>query len=418
MITSYGPATKRKRAARGQVMGSLCSGRILDTPPLTNACFASSPTLQEIHTMSRDPQNGPLGPIGRRDFLRTAATAAAAASVATPALGATPAAAQTPSIEPIRVGVVGIDLVTFWGIWADLLSPTGRYLGTSVLRLRPTHVWDKDRTKAEAFAQHWGLEVVDRYDGMLGKVDVVLNGALQSTPWQHQLLRPYLEAGVPCFLQRHWADTLEHLDEMLELATLHNTPIMATVPFEHYPEVDGFTSRLNTIGEVQSAFGTSEIADEPHFHLPYMALKVLGYDVDWVSMTTDDVRRVGYLAINYGYARSETRPRAFIASLHAARGNVFNFNVIGNQGTLSSSMPSSANYVTRFFGQLVDIQKSFERRENYQPFDTIRRKYLCLQAAYYSHVERGGAPVQIGSVPANWAIPAWSPGWYDGSEFL
>ena len=52
-------------------------------------------------------------------------------------------------------------------------------------------------------------------------------------------------------------------------------------------------SRLKSVGEIQSVFGTSDIAAEPHFHLPYMALKVLGYDVDWVSMTTDDVRRVG-----------------------------------------------------------------------------------------------------------------------------
>jgi predicted dehydrogenase len=375
---------------------------------------------QEFEIMLGDTHDSARDSIGRRDFVRNA-VAVAATAVAAPALASSPLAAQTPvqtlAIEPMKVGVVGIDLVTFWGIWADLLSPTGRYLGTSALRMRPTHVWDKDRAKAETFARQWGCEVVDRYDGMLGKVDAIANGALQSTPWQHQLLRPYLEAGVPSFLQRHWADTLEHLDEMLGLATRHNTPIMATVPFEHFPEVDGLTSRLNTIGEIQSAFGTSEIADEPHFHLPYMALKVLGYDVDWVSMVTDDPRRVGYLTINYGYARSETRPRPFVASLHASRGNVFNMNVVGIEGTLSSIMPSTANYVTRFFGQLIDMQKYFERRENYQPMETIRRKYLCLQAAYYSHVERGGAPVKVGSVPANWAIPAWMPAWYDGSEF-
>jgi len=52
------------------------------------------------------------------------------------------------------------------------------------------------------------------------------------------LLRPYLEAGTPCFIQRHWADTIAHLDEMLELAAKHSTPIMATVPFEHYSEAD------------------------------------------------------------------------------------------------------------------------------------------------------------------------------------
>jgi hypothetical protein len=251
---------------------------------------------------------------------------------------------------------------------------------------------------------------------MIGQVDAVVNGDLYNVPWQHLLMRPYLEAGVPCFLQRHWADTLAHLDEMLDLAARHDTPVMATVPFEHYSEIDGFAGRMESFGAIRSAFGTAAVADEPHFHLPYMTLKVLGYDVDWVSMTTDDVRRVGYLNINYGYPRTETR-RPFVASLHAGGPDVFSLTVVGEQGTLSTNMPSTASYYTRFFDQLVDVQKSFESNALYEPLDVIRKKFLCLQAAYYSAIERNGAPVQVGSVPAEWALPAWRPGWYDGSEF-
>lgn len=356
---------------------------------------------------------------GRREFIRHVAAAVGVAA-GSPTLAAAqaapgPRATQPASIEPMKLGVFGLDF-TFWGIWADLLSPQGRYLGTSALRMRPTHVWDKDVRKAQDFAKRWGCDVVDRYDGMVGKVDAVLNGDLHNTPWQHLLMRPYLQAGMPCFLMRHWADTVQHLDEMLDLAAKHSAPIMATVPFEHFAEVDGLTSRLKSIGEIQGVFGTSEIADEPHFHLPYMALKVLGYDVEWVSMTTDDVRRVGYLNINYGYPKTETR-RPFVASLHGGRPDTFNLSVVGNQGTISASMPSTASYYTRFFDQLVDIQKTFEKKGQYQPPDVIRKKYLCLQAAYYSHTERSGAPVKVGSVPADWRLPAWRPGWYDGSEF-
>lgn len=354
----------------------------------------------------------------RRDFLRSAAvaTAATAASVALPAAAqaAAPVRAADP-IEPLKVGVFGLDL-TFWGIWADLMSPEGRYIGTSALRMRPTHVWDKDTRKAEQFARRWGAEVVDRYDGMLGKVDAVANGDLYNTPWQHLLMRPYLEAGVPCFLMRHWADTVAHLDEMLDLATQHNAGIMATLPFEHFPAVEELTARMRSIGPVQAAFGTAEITDEPHFHLPYMVLKVLGYDVDWVSMMSDDVRRVGYLNINYGYPGGEER-RPFVASLHGGQQDVFSLSVVGENATASTSMHSSANFYTRFFDQLVAMQKFFETKTHYEPLDVVRKKYFALQGAYYSLVERAGAPVKIGSVPADWALPAWEPNWYDGSEF-
>jgi hypothetical protein len=350
----------------------------------------------------------------RRAFIRSAASAAAA-TVAASTLSPQPAIAEVARVDPMRIGVFGIDF-TFWGIWADLMSPDGSYLGTSALRMRPTHVWDKDAAKARQFASRWGCEVVDRYDGMVGKVDAVLNGDLYNVPWQHLLLRPYLEAGIPCFLQRHWASTLPNLDGMLELAARHGTPVMATVPFEHYRETEGLIARLPSIGQVQGVFGTASVADEPHFHLPYMALKVLGYDVEWVSMTTDDVRRVGYLNINYGYPRTDSR-RPFVASLHAARSDVFSLTVVGESGTASASMPAGASFYARFFDQLVEIQRTFERRAEYQPAEIIRKKYLCLQAAYYSRLERGGAPVNVGSVPAEWAIPAWRPDWYDGSEF-
>lgn len=347
----------------------------------------------------------------RRDFLRSAGSAAAASLAAAPLLSAAPAA----SIEPMKIGVFGLDF-TFWSIWADLLSPQGRYLGTSALRMRPAYVWDKDARKAQNFATRWGCEVVERYDGMVGKVDAVINGDLYNVPWQHLLMRPYLEAGMPCFLQRHFADTLPHLDEMLELAAKFSAPVMATVPYEHFGEADTLTARLKNIGEVQAVFGTAEASDEPHFHLPYMLMKVLGHDVEWVNMNTDDVRRMGYLNINYGYPRGEKR-RPFVASMQTSRADVFSMTVVGDQGVASANMPASANYYARFFGQLLDIQKTFEKKTQYQAPDVIRKKYLCLQAAYYSRLERNGAPVKVGSVPAEWRIPAWRENFYDGSEF-
>jgi hypothetical protein len=347
----------------------------------------------------------------RRDFFRSAGSSIAASLAAAPLLAAPPAA----SIEPMKIGVFGLDY-TFWGIWADLLSPQGRYLGTSALRMRPTHVWDKNVKKAQDFAKRWDCQVVERYDAMAGKVDAVVNGDLNNVPWQHLLMRPYLEAGIPCFLQRHFADTVPHLDEMLDLAAKHSTPVMATVPFEHYVEADGLAARLKSIGEIQGVFGSAEVADEPHFHLPYKVLKVLGYDVDSVSMIADDVRRSEYLNINYIYPKTGKR-RHFVASMQAARPDVFSLTVVGDQHTISASMPAASNYFTRFFLQLVDIQKTFEKRAQYQSPDVIRKKFLCLQAAYYSRFERNGAPVKVGSVPADWALPAWQPGWYDGSEF-
>jgi hypothetical protein len=317
----------------------------------------------------------------------------------------------------MKLGVFGLDY-TFWTIWADLLSPKGKRVGTSLLRMRPAYVWDKDKKRAQQFAQQWECEVVDRFDGMVGKVDAVLNGELTNVPWQHLLLRPYIQAGIPCFLQRHWSDSLVHLDEMLDLAAKHSTPLMATVPFEHYNQADAAVQQLKNAGEVTGAFGAARISDEPHFHLPYLMMKILGYDVESISMNTDDVRKVGYLNVDYVYPKTDQR-KAFVLSMQgqAAGADVFSFNITGQRGNVTANMSEASDNFTRFFGTLVDIQRTFERRAMYQPADVIRKKFQCLQTAYYSKLERNGSPVKVGTVPADWRIPAWKPDALDASDF-
>jgi hypothetical protein len=348
----------------------------------------------------------------RRDFLKMAGAGTAALMTTGIASAAVPAAA---SIPVMKVGALGLDY-SFWDIWANLLSPKGRYEQTSLLRMRPAYVWDKDTKKAHDFADKWECEVVDRYDAMVGKVDAVMVGDLVLSPWQHLLLRPYIQAGIPSFLQRHWSDTLVHMDEMLDLAAKHSTPVMATVPFEHFDHANVAIRQLKNAGDVLGAFATAEIPDEPHFHIPYMMMKILGYDVESISMNTDDVQKTGFFNVDYFYPAADKR-KPFVLSMLGAGTDLFSFNILAKQYNVASSIPAGSDSFTRFFGQLMDTQKTFEKRTLYQPMEVVRKKFRCLQAAYYSKLVRNGAPVKIESVPADWAIPAWKPDAYSAADF-
>lgn len=348
---------------------------------------------------------------GRRNFLKLAA-AGAAAPLAAPGVAS---AATIDSIPVMKVGALGLDY-SFWQIWANLLCPNGRYEGTSLLRMRPAYVWDKNTQMARDFAAKWNCEAVDRFDDMIGKVDAVLVGDLVLAPWQHLLLRPYIQAGIPSFLQRHWSDNLVHLDEMLDLAAKHNTPIMATVPFEHNDQASTAMRQLKTAGEVQGSFASAEIPDMPHFHLPYLMMKILGYDVDSISMKTDNIQKTRYLSSDYYYPGNDTQ-RPFVLSMQGAGTDLFSFNILGKLFNATSTIPAGSDAITRFFPQLLDIQKTFEKRELYQPLDVIRKKFQCLQTMFYSNSERNGAPVKVGSVPAGWAIPSWKPDAYTAADF-
>ena len=348
---------------------------------------------------------------GRREFLKMAGAGVVAALTT----GEVASGAVLNPIPVMKVGALGLDY-SFWDIWANLLSPKGKYEGTSLLRMRPAYVWDKDTRKARDFADKWDCEVVERYDAMVGKVDAVVVGDLILAPWQHLLLRPYIQAGIPSFLQRHWSDSLVHMDEMLDLAAKHSTPVMATVPFEHNDEASTAVHQLTTAGEVLGAFATAEIPDEPHFHIPYLMMKILGYDVDSISMNADDVRKTGFLSVDYFYPATDKR-KPFVLSMQGAGTDLFAFEIICKQHNVSASIPAGSDAITRFFPQLMDIQKTFEKRAMYQPLEVLRKKFQCLQTAYYSKMERNGSPVKVGTVPADWAIPAWKPDAYSAADF-
>ena len=52
--------------------------------------------------------------------------------------------------------------------------------GINFLNMEITHVWDQSKEAAHKFADPLGITVVDRYDGIIGKVDALLQAGFYS----------------------------------------------------------------------------------------------------------------------------------------------------------------------------------------------------------------------------------------------
>ena len=88
-----------------------------------------------------------------------------------------------------------------------------------------THVWHINRDVAEEFAKKYGIgTVVKSFDDMVGKVDGVIIDTLFQTPWVYRLARPYIEAGIPVFSDRPFADAVWKVKEIIELSKKYKTP--------------------------------------------------------------------------------------------------------------------------------------------------------------------------------------------------
>ena len=344
------------------------------------------------------------------------AAAAAAGAAAAASVAVNPAEAQQSTQRTVRIGAFGVGEYSFWPIWADFLPNKGAS-GPSVLNMEISHIWDVDPQKARAFAEKWGGEVVEKYDGMIGKVDGVACGGLYEVPWQHKLFRPYIEAGIPTYLSRPWSNRLKDIDELLELAGKYNTPLIATATYEHYNEADSFRDRLKNAGIIKSVTAACAGGDHPHFHIQHMMTKILGYNVEKVSLLADDLMKSGYMQQTYLYSATD-KQTPFLCGMYSAPGaHVFHITIIGTQSTEVASMPGNSNYFFRFATQLIDIQRTILTKKSYQPLDVIRKKFEIFLAANYSHEVRGGAPVAVGSVPADWGPKIVRPGFVNDSMF-
>ncbi len=361
---------------------------------------------------------------GRRSFLKTAAlgTAAAAASQ-------TARAAVSKPGTPLRIGVMGVTDSFISYSWSDIMegtmpgnNPRAGSFGTSLLNMDITQVWDKDFAAAQKYAERLGATAVKNYDDMVGKVDGVIFGGMNEVPWYPQLAEPYLKAGTPLYLSRPFAYNMKAIDRIIEMAKATNTPILATAKYEHYNEIPALRSKIGDIAVVNMVHATGNSRDFPmHFHIMFMMLQILGMDVEEVSLVTDGLARNKYSQVTLLYPGNEKQP-PFLCTINGIGNDKdqFTVTVFGDKYNVETNMIRSPNWrdslLFRYAPQVIEMQRTFEGNL-FEPYENIRKKTAVWLAAYYSHAERGGAPVKVSEVPYDWEGPLLTPNWLDPAMF-
>ena len=161
------------------------------------------------------------------------------AAIATSAVGAEPKRRpQRKSYELLKVGLIMGEWSHSENCWAKLVNNLrdNNSMPRSIKRtgMYYTHVWHIQHEKAEAFAKKFNVpHVVKSFDDMIGKVDGVIIDAVFQTPWTYKLARPYLEAGIPVYIDRPFTDAVWKTKEMISLSKKYNTPLWSGSSLEH-----------------------------------------------------------------------------------------------------------------------------------------------------------------------------------------
>lgn len=362
---------------------------------------------------------------GRRDFLRGAAFAGAASLTGKGVAEAAPTTGRK-----LRIGVIGVRRSFISYTWSDLIepdkepnNPRREGFGTPFLNMDITHAWDMqpENEQVQNFAKRLDVTLVKNYDDMVGKVDGIIFGGFEDVPWQPRLARPYIEAGIPVNLSRPFAYSIREIEDLLDCAAKNNTPILATAKYEHYNQAPSLKKKLENVGIINCVHATGNSRDYPkHWHIKFMMLRVLGYDVRQVSVLTDGIQRNTYLQETLLYNGGENQPPFPCAIQAAPNQDQFTVTIIGSKATINASMLRSPDwhdsYLFRYAPQVIEMQRTFYGNL-FEPLENIRKKTVISLTGYYSYNERGGAPVDVGSFPADWQPPYPEPGWIDESIF-
>ena len=162
----------------------------------------------------------------RRNFFGQAVLAGGAAA-AMPDIATAQGKTKT-GADPIKVGFACVGSSSHGGLWGPTINPVpgDRWPGRSTNMLI-THCWDSRPEAAERFAGRYGCEAVKHYYDMVGKVDAMIFAGFLEAPWWEQLTKPYLEAGIPTYIDRPIGLNMKTAKSIVERAKQHNTPIMS-----------------------------------------------------------------------------------------------------------------------------------------------------------------------------------------------
>jgi hypothetical protein len=384
----------------------------------------------------------------RRNFIGTAALAGSALAAAVPTAHAQNRRTKS-SVELIQVGAACLrDYSHLNGIWTPTINqtddrsvwPMGR-----TNRMRITHCWDKNYDVAQEFAKKYGCEAVKNYDGMVGKVDGMIFGGFYEVKWWPQLTRPYLEAGIPCHLNRPFAFSMKDAIEICERSKKYNAPIVCTDERESIQQTNVGRKKVAELLKngftISGANGDNSAGNEypAHgVHGLYFMLAILGLDVAKAGLQADgwwnEVTPASKKAQTWAQITLQYRGIEMDGGLKQTRPFVCSQNQTGSSGDASMRVYYDGpfrgywdvehpwttgwerNYYL-FYPTVLAMQELFETRKMHWNHDYILKKTRIFLTAFKSHMEHNGGMIDVDTLPDDWEAPCPYPDWLDPKMF-
>jgi len=353
--------------------------------------------------------------VDRRSFLAKSLAAGAGLVTATSASAAEIPGAESWNSEPaIRKGDEKLlKIGGVFGLWSHMSSSWWRYFNppegfARATGMRITHVWCVDRECGKRLAERYDAELVETYDGMVGKVDGMFIDDFFATPFMPELSLPYLNAGIPCFFDRPMASGMKGVRTVLDASSRTGTPFMASSAYEYLKEVEVAKLRLARIGKI-SAYEARNSAGNVYqyaLHGLWFTLKVMGVDVERITHRTDDPTNApGVTLLEHG-----TKDSRFYGTIHHSRLRdiMCSVKAYGSDGVMESTCTVDGRVWNRDVFTYLEMMHAFERmvltKTAPESLEYVEAKCRIYLSMLYSVFAKNGATVDVAALPEDWDV--------------
>lgn len=320
---------------------------------------------------------------------------------------------RTSPSDLVRVGVITGPGGHTYGIWGDNMNPTSGHIRTTGMIV--THVWSLRPAMARRIQEKFqGVEVVRDLDQMIGKVDGVYVDDINAISLYPLLARPFLEAGIPTFVNRPFATSLAKGRAMVDLAARHGTALLSASTWEYSESVGDLRAKAADMPEIKGYVAHNSMSDF-YTHGLHGVWYIHAVLRDEMKKGRGKVTAASYLTPNwrtpngivvYEHESPNGPYYGALQQISGADGNAY-MRIFGtSSGDAEGKIPARAGYFrynTWNALQLV-IQEMFETGQSPQTGEDLMEKLLMFLLPFYSVLERGGAPVRRDEL-GGWELP-------------
>lgn len=234
-----------------------------------------------------------------------------------------------------------------------------------------------------------GVQLVDGPEALIGSVDAVLILSLCGAAHLERA-RPFLEAGVPTYVDKPFACSIEDADSIVDLAEKHGTLLLHASALRYSSDVLSLKSRIERCGPMHGLVSYGPAKRDPFnpglLHYGIHALEVL------YALMGPGCRFVTAAHADGADVVTGQWQDGRLATIRGSRRGSTAYGVVAfcEQGVIRQHVSTYHAY-TRFCQRIVE---AFLKNEPLIPYDEIREVTRFALAALASEAA-GGNPVPL-----------------------